>query len=443
MRYVLDPTTRVEGRRIIGGSPRTVLGVSEGGARTLERLLAGDPPTGSALVARMLDLGLVHPEPEPRRVVEPTGEPLVTIVIPTLGTPRHGPPADADIPVVLVDDGSEPAVDGATVRLDRNRGPAAARNAGLALVTTPFVVFVDADVEHGDVTRWVGALLGHFHDERVALVAPRIVAADRDGAIARHESRHGALDMGDRPAPITPTGRVTYVPAAAIVCRTAAVRAIGGFEEDLRTGEDVDLVWRLGDAGWRCRYDPRVSVRHEPRATISGVVRQRIGYGESAAALHRRHPGRLAPVAFSPWSLAAWLIPVIWARRRSAPLAGAAILVTATVRLRRAMPELPTSIVVSTVWRGSTATGVALARAVRRVWWPLVVLAAVRSRTARRVLIWSAVAARSPGVVLDDAVYGVGVWRGVLRHRTVGPLLPRRVSGRPERRSTSNYRPSP
>jgi hypothetical protein len=107
------------------------------------------------------------------------------------------------------------------------------------------------------------------------------------------------------------------------------------------------------------------------------------------------------------------------------------------------MPDLPSSVVVNTVWRGSTATGIALARAVRRVWWPLVALAAVRSRVARRVLIWSALAARSPGVVLADAAYGIGVWRGVIRHRSPGPLLPRRVSGRPERRSTSHYRPVP
>ena len=35
---------------------------------------------------------------------------------------------------------------GATIRLSENRGPAAARNAGLEMVRTPLVAFVDADV---------------------------------------------------------------------------------------------------------------------------------------------------------------------------------------------------------------------------------------------------------------------------------------------------------
>jgi mycofactocin system glycosyltransferase len=447
MRLILDPGARIDGRRVIGGSPRTVLAVSESGARTLERLLAGDPPADSTLIDRMLDLGIVHPVPAPRVVVDADGSPLVTVVTPTLGEPRHRPNASDTMPVVLVDDGSEPAVDSATMRLEVNRGPAAARNTGLTLVMTPFVAFVDADVDVddgvGDATAWIGSLLGHFDDDRVALVAPRVVAADRPGIIARHERRHGALDMSDRPAPITPNGRVSYAPAAAILCRTSAVRAVGGFDEDLRTGEDVDLVWRLHDAGWRVRYDPRVTVRHEPRRDVASFVRQRIGYGESAAALHRRHPGRLSPVASSPWSLTAWLIPTVWTRRLWAIPAAATVLATATARLRRSMPDLPADLATDTVWRGTAATGTALARAVRRVWWPLLVVAAIRSRVARRALLWSVIAAHSPGVVVDDAVHGIGVWRGVLRHRTLGPVLPRRVSGRPERRTTSYYRPMP
>ena len=115
--------------------------------------------------------------------------------------------------------------------------------------------------------------------------------------------------------------------------------------------------------------------------------------------------------------------------------------VTATARLRRTMPDLPSEIAVDTVWRGTAATGSALARAVRRAWWPLVAIAAVRSRLARRVLMAAVVAARSPALVADDALHGIGVWAGVRRERTIGPLVPRRVTGRPERRTTSHYRP--
>jgi mycofactocin glycosyltransferase len=43
-------------------------------------------------------------------------------------------------------------------------------------------------------------------------------------------------------------------------------------------------------------------------------------------------------------------------------------------------------------------------------------------------------AAGDPVRVLDDVAYGAGVWRGVLRERTIAPLLPR-FSSWPGRRT--------
>ena len=96
------------------------------------------------------------------------------------------------------------------------------------------------------------------------------------------------------------------MPAAALVVRVDALRSIGGFDADLRVGEDVDLVWRLDEAGWRCRYDPRAEVDHLPRPTLAAWAAQRMSYGRSAAPLALRHPGALAPAAVSGWSAGAW-----------------------------------------------------------------------------------------------------------------------------------------
>jgi hypothetical protein len=65
--------------------------------------------------------------------------------------------------------------------------------------------------------------------------------------------------------------------------------------------EDVDLVWRLHDAGWRIRYDPAVRVsHHEPRGWAPLLAR-RFRYGTSAAPLAMRHPGQVPPVVLHPW----------------------------------------------------------------------------------------------------------------------------------------------
>ncbi len=66
-------------------------------------------------------------------------------------------------------------------------------------MTTPFVAFVDTDV---DVPAgWLAGLIGHFGDDRVALVAPRVRSTPGGNAtIDAFEDERGSLDLGDRPA---------------------------------------------------------------------------------------------------------------------------------------------------------------------------------------------------------------------------------------------------
>jgi cellulose synthase/poly-beta-1,6-N-acetylglucosamine synthase-like glycosyltransferase len=178
-------------------------------------------------------------------------------------------------------------------------------------VTTPLLAFVDADCV--PTAGWLDPLLAHFDDERVAFAAPRVVSRAADpatasGAIARYEASRSPLDLGPVEGRIAPATRIAYAPAAAVLVRRQALVEFGGFDPSLRVGEDVDLVLRLVDAGWRARYEPQSVVGHRPRATLAALLRQRFGYGRSAGALDRRHPGAVAPVVTGPrppgWVLA-------------------------------------------------------------------------------------------------------------------------------------------
>src|SRR6185436_8617014 len=194
---------------------------------------------------------------------------------------------------------------GATVlRREAGGGPAVARNAALAAVTTELVAFLDSDCapEPG----WLATTAAHFDDPLVGAVAPRVrpeAARRRAPARERYAAARSPLDMGGRESAVVPGGRVPYVPTAALVVRR---RALGeGFDPRLRHGEDVDLVWRLHDAGWRVRLEPRATVRHAEPDTWRALLARRHRYGTSAAPLSRRHPGRLAPLARRPRSAAA------------------------------------------------------------------------------------------------------------------------------------------
>lgn len=135
---------------------------------------------GALLADRLLEAGLAHPVV---RALPLPDDPRYTVVVPVRDRPREldrllasiGP----DTPVIVVDDASthRAPVEAAAARhgarfvpLRVNVGPAGARNAGLRLVGTPYVVFVDSDVVLPKDT--VPTLLRHFCDPRVALAVP-------------------------------------------------------------------------------------------------------------------------------------------------------------------------------------------------------------------------------------------------------------------------------
>lgn len=426
----LDRATRRSraGTVLWGGAPWRLMRLTGAGAQALDSLLATGVLDGrdGALARRLVDAGVAHPVP-----LRSSRE--LTVVVPARDRPDlldRCLAALAGLAVVVVDDGSEQrdavaavaAAHGARLlRHDVARGPASARNAGAAATHTEAVAFVDSDCVAD--ARSLRRLADHLRDDTVALVAPRVRpvapgASGASGALAGFASARSPLDIGDQPARVRPDGRVTYVPSTTVVLRRAAFTAVGGFDEGLRTGEDVDICWRLHDAGWTLRYDPAVHVHHhEPRSWLGWLDRRR-RYGTSAGALARRHPGRLRGPA-----LAGLVAPV------------------ALLRAARA-DDVPARAWVS-VASAPMLTGIAVLRWAVALWWPLLMLASRRHRRAATATVllpaladW---ARRRPrldplrhvaATVADDVAYGAGVWAGSVRARTVDPLLPR-VSASP------------
>jgi mycofactocin system glycosyltransferase len=394
--FRLQPDARTrwsEGGRVLdGGAPWRLLRLSARGATVARDLLAGRPVGGDgdgALARRLVEAGLAHALPPV--LATPMS---VTVVVPVRD--RAGELDDClkgleGLDVVVVDDGS---ADGAAVAAAATRhgarmvrreipgGPAAARNAGLRAVGADVVTFVDSDCRVATST--IRALMRHLGDPAVAAVAPRVRPAGDDV-----DGRRSPLDMGDQAATVAPGARVSYVPTTAVVIRRAALLAVGGFDESLRYGEDVDLCWRLGMAGWSVRYDPRVVVRHVEPASLTRSLARRFHYGTSAGPLARRHPGALR----GP-SLQGLVAPLTLARMRRGE--GVALPADVQRRVARTAPV-------------STATG--LVRWATPLWCPP---AAALWEGPRRALV----------SVADEAAYGVGVWWGCLRARTLEPLLP-------------------
>ena len=176
---------------------------------------------------------------------------------------------------------------GATVIEEPTPGPAAARNAGLRAAVGDIIAHVDADTVPS--SRWLAAIVAPFADPTVVLVAGRNVSYPPQTAAERYIAASGLIES--ERAVTRP--HLPFAPSMNMAVRRDAALVIGGWSEDLATGEDVDFSFRLcQDAGCAIRTHPRRSCC---TGTVDrrGLRRQAWTYGEGAAALYRKYPDEI------------------------------------------------------------------------------------------------------------------------------------------------------
>ena len=72
--------------------------------------------------------------------------------------------------------------------------------------------------------------------------------------------------------------------------RTAVVRTLGGWAEDVGVNEDYELNHRISEAGHVVWFDASLAVGYRPRSTYKSLAIQYFRYGRSKAIVMRRHP---------------------------------------------------------------------------------------------------------------------------------------------------------
>lgn len=163
---------------------------------------------------------------------------------------------------------------------------AAARNAGAALVSAPYVAFSDDDSWWAPeaLTRAADVLDAH---PRVAVVAARV----RVGPAGRLDPTCALMARSPLPAPPGPGPAVLGFLACGAVARRRAFLDVGGF--DLRYGvggEEELLAVDLAAGGWELRYCPEVVAHHHPVGARDPSARRRRQVGNTlrTAWLRRR-----------------------------------------------------------------------------------------------------------------------------------------------------------
>jgi glycosyltransferase involved in cell wall biosynthesis len=175
-----------------------------------------------------------------------------------------------DWEAIVVDDGAPDDVAGALapfagdprIRFLKtgNGGLSAARNRAIALARAEWIALLDGDdaYEPDYVQAMLAAVERHPAADFLTSDATYF-GADRVGQrFSHHHPQSGALTLGS-------VLRREFNVFVGCTMRRDAVAAVGGFDQGLRTAEDLDLWVRLLAAGYRGAYLPEPLVRYRRR----------------------------------------------------------------------------------------------------------------------------------------------------------------------------------
>jgi glycosyltransferase involved in cell wall biosynthesis len=307
----------------------------------------------------------------------------------------------SDDTLTIVDNGGVGVTGNGRIRVleaPERRSSYYARNRGAALGSADWLVFLDADVTPRP--RLLDAYLADAPDAGVGVLGGGIEdepAGEGAPAAARFASLLGAMSQSN-----TLNGRtLAYAQTANCAIRRSAFEQVGGFRDDVRSGGDADICFRLRHAGWAIEPRQEASVVHCNRSKLAKLLRQRARMGAGAAWVNERHPGSFPPrrllglAVWSATSLARAALSALRGRRDDAILGTLNPLTVWAFELGRRLPNgIP---------HGAAATGAA--RLPETVPVSVLIPAYNRERMLRRAL--ESVLAQRPApaeiVVVDDA----------------------------------------
>lgn len=230
----------------------------------------------------------------------------VSIVVPTfnrreallrllLALERQTVPPSA-FEVVVVDDGStdgtfesvEQLATTYTLRVFRqpNAGPAAARNRGVEQARSPLILFLDDDVV--PVDNLVSQHLElHRSGGKVVVIGPMVPPPNwqRPAWIRWEEEKLADVYRAMLAGEYECTPRQFYTANASL--DRDMFLAAGGFDSTYKRAEDVELAYRLRDAGAGFMFVAEAAVYHYASRTFASWSRTPYQYGRYDVMMHR------------------------------------------------------------------------------------------------------------------------------------------------------------
>lgn len=265
--------------------------------------LVAIPLAISAVVGTMISLGAILAELRPRTksaTIDPT--PSVSVIVPAYnegvvlgdcigsilnsGYPR--------LEVIVVNDGStdnteemmERFSDRAITITKENGGKGSALNAGIERASGEILMFVDADGIFTEDT--IPNMLAGFRNKNVGAVCGNDQPVNTHNVLTRILTLMTHTGTGLARRGLALLGMLPIVAGNSGAFRASAIRAVGGFRDDT-LGEDLELTWRIQEAGYEVEFAPDAIVLAEVPDQLSDLWKQRVRWARGLIQTARVH----------------------------------------------------------------------------------------------------------------------------------------------------------
>lgn len=209
-----------------------------------------------------------------------------------------------DYEVIIINDGSTDCTEEIVKQYPAyhlistsNRGLSNARNTGWQAASGEIIAYLDDDAYPDP--HWLHYLAYAYQQSEHAAIGGPNLAPGNDGPIAECVS-----NAPGGPVHVLLTDEIAeHIPGCNMSFRRSVLAEIGGFDPIYRAaGDDVDICWRVQQAGYTIGYHPAAMVWHHCRNSLRMYWKQQLGYGKAEALLESKWPSKYNGLGHYSWA---------------------------------------------------------------------------------------------------------------------------------------------
>ncbi|MCP4022239.1 MAG: mycofactocin system glycosyltransferase, partial [Desulfobacteraceae bacterium] len=250
--------------------------------------------------------------------------PFVSIIIPVRNRPKDisaclNSLKELEYPkekteIIVVDDASDDNTAGMIkhfpevrlIALTQHSQASFCRNRAAEAAKGDILAFIDSDCLADP--SWLRELVPAFRDGSLGALGGLVDSYYDEKSLDQYEMVKSALKIGSWFKRSMKKERFFYVPFCNILVRRDLYLKLGGLNEALHVGEDVDFCWRLQDSRAMLEYRPVGRIFHKHRNSLLPFCSRRFDYGTSEPLLHKLHPDRIKKLLIPLHALLFWML---------------------------------------------------------------------------------------------------------------------------------------